>query len=87
MVRRPVPGTRFEADVDDHLGLLAALLRLPIDQRAVIVLRHVEDLSESETAAALDIPEGTVKSRLARGLASLRELLEETADGPGGDRR
>ena len=68
---------RFEGEVDDQLSLLPALLRLPIDQRAVIVLRHVEDLSESETAAALGVPEGTVKSRLARGLASFRELLEE----------
>ena len=83
--RESTPPTRFEAGVDDQLSLLAALQQLPLDQRTVVVLRHVEDLSEHETAAVLRIPEGTVKSRLARGLAALRDLLEDPGDQSEGD--
>ena len=50
-----------------------ALLGLPLAQRAVLVLRYFEMWSEAETADALDIPVGTVKSRAARGLAALRQ--------------
>lgn len=55
-----------------------ALRALPIDQRAVIVLRFYGDCSVEDTAAALGIPEGTVKTRTRRALAALREsgLLE-----------
>ena len=58
---------------DERLVLLAALRRLPVAQRQVLVLRFYERLSESEIAAALGIAPGTVKSRLSRGLAALRE--------------
>ena len=51
-----------------------ALRSLPLGQRAVLVLRYFEMYSEAETAEALDIPVGTVKSRAARGLAGLRHL-------------
>ena len=44
--------------------------------RAVVVLYYLHELSLVETAAVLDIPVGTVKSRLAYGLASLRHRLE-----------
>jgi RNA polymerase sigma-70 factor (sigma-E family) len=54
------------------LDVRRALAALPIDQRAVLVLRYLDDHSETETAALLGIPPGTVKSRAARGLASLR---------------
>jgi RNA polymerase sigma-70 factor (ECF subfamily) len=57
-----------------------ALRRLPLDQRAVIVCRVLLECSTAETAALLDIPVGTVKSRLARGLAALRTTLD--ADEP-----
>ena len=50
-----------------------ALARLPLPQRAVVVLRHLDGLSEAETAAALGIRPGTVKSRLSRALAALRD--------------
>jgi RNA polymerase sigma-70 factor (sigma-E family) len=50
-----------------------ALAALPAGQRAVLVLRYFDDRSEAETARLLGIPPGTVKSRAARGLASLRE--------------
>ncbi len=52
-----------------------ALAALTPRQRAVLVLRYYDELSESETAAALAIPRGTVKSRLAAGLERLRVLL------------
>jgi RNA polymerase sigma factor (sigma-70 family) len=57
--------------------LASALARLDAPQREAIVLRHVLDLSEAETAAVLGCRRGTVKSRLARGLARLREDLGE----------
>jgi RNA polymerase sigma-70 factor (sigma-E family) len=69
-------GQRFEPGVEMRGELWSALLRLPLEQRTVIVLRHVEDLSEDETAAVLNVRPGTVKSRLARGLATLRAELE-----------
>lgn len=56
-------------------GLAAALAQLPLPQREVVVLRYVLDWSESEIAAALGIPRGTVKSRLHRALAHLREEM------------
>ena len=56
---------------------LAALRRLPLDQRAVVVCRVLLDLDTAQTAAALRIPEGTAKSRLSRGLAALRHDVEQ----------
>jgi RNA polymerase sigma factor (sigma-70 family) len=53
--------------------LLAALGRLDEDDRLVIAYRYFFDLSEAEMAEALDVPRGTVKSRLSRALARLRE--------------
>lgn len=63
--------------VDDHAELWPALQALPAPQRAVLVLRFLEDQSEQQTAALLGVRVGTVKSRTARGLARLQELLEE----------
>lgn len=62
---------------DGHRRLLAALDRLPEKYRAVITHRYLLDLSERETAQVLGIPEGTVKSRTARGLDRLKVLLGE----------
>lgn len=56
-----------------------ALLRLREEERMVVTCRYLLELSETETAAALGIPAGTVKSRLHRGLARLRVEL----GGPG----
>src|SRR5580692_4567232 len=53
-------------------ALLAALSRLGPRQRAVVVLRYWLDLSEAETAAALNCSVGTVKSQASRALATLR---------------
>jgi len=67
---------RFEDRVDVRDQLWSALARLPRQQRVVLVLRVVEDLSEDATAAILGIPSGTVKSRLSRALDALRSTME-----------
>ncbi len=59
--------------VADRITIDAALTGLPDEFRAAVVMRDVGDLDYSEIAAALDIPVGTVKSRIARG----RRLLVE----------
>jgi RNA polymerase sigma-70 factor (ECF subfamily) len=56
----------------DHDALTAALSRLPPDDRTVIGCRYLLELSEAETAAALGVARGTVKSRLSRALDRLR---------------
>ena len=55
--------------------VVAALAELPPDQRAVIVMRHLLDYTPGEIADALELPRGTVNSRLRRGLDRLEELL------------
>jgi RNA polymerase sigma factor (sigma-70 family) len=62
---------------EDQERLLAAVERLPDGHRDAIACRYFLELSEEETAAALGVRRGTVKSRLARALARLREDLEE----------
>ena len=57
---------------DERERLLAALGALPPDARDVLACRYLLDLSEAETAAALDLRVGTVKSRTARALEQLR---------------
>jgi RNA polymerase sigma-70 factor (ECF subfamily) len=64
---------------EEQARLLAAVEALGDDQRDVIACRYFLGLSEEETAAALRIRRGTVKSRLARGLERLRENLEAEA--------
>jgi RNA polymerase sigma-70 factor, ECF subfamily len=60
------------------LGTVEAALRsLPEDQRTVVLLVCVEEMSYAQAAAVLEIPVGTVMSRLARGRATLRQLLDE----------
>ena len=63
----------------ERVDLVRALAALPKGQRAVVVLRYVEDLSEADTAAALGCSVGTVKSQCSRALAALRRspLLAE----------
>ncbi|WP_441248849.1 SigE family RNA polymerase sigma factor [Kitasatospora sp. McL0602] len=60
------------AQVDQRQVLFAALATVPARQRAVVVLRYWEDLSEAQVAAALGCSVGTVKSQAAKGLAKLR---------------
>lgn len=64
-------GDKF-AMVDDDVVLRGALGRLPVSQRVVLTLRYLDGLSEAEAAQALGCSLGTVKSRSARGIATLR---------------
>lgn len=76
---QPMP-TGHEVATDDDpqaTSALAAVRELPAAPRAVVVCRVLLDLSTVETAELLGIPEGTVKSRLARALTALREALNE----------
>jgi RNA polymerase sigma factor (sigma-70 family) len=59
---------------------MEALAQLPPRQRAAIVLRFYEDLSEAQTAAAMDCAIGTVKSQVSAGLTKLRILLGDAVD-------
>jgi RNA polymerase sigma-70 factor (ECF subfamily) len=61
-----------------HAELLRGIRELGWELREVVACRYLLELSEAETAAALRIPSGTVKSRLHRALTALRE---EVADG------
>ena len=60
-----------------HAEVREALGRLRDEERLVVACRYLMELSEAETAAALGIPPGTVKSRLHRALARLREDLSD----------
>jgi RNA polymerase sigma-70 factor (sigma-E family) len=78
-------GTRGRTEdgrVDDRTDLWRALARLPKRQRAVVVLRFYEDLSEIETAEIMQCSVGTVKSQASRALAKLRidPVLSPTSD-------
>ncbi|MBY8880323.1 SigE family RNA polymerase sigma factor [Actinacidiphila acidipaludis] len=71
-----------DPDVPAVLDLREALQRLPFRKRACVVLRHAFDLSERDTAAALGISVGTVKSQTSRGVAELERLLAPRAAEP-----
>jgi len=64
-----------------YQDVLDKLARLPEDQRAVLLLVAVEDLSYADAAKVLDIPIGTVMSRLSRAREKLQQEIEGTADG------
>ena len=70
-----------DQDVAERLAVTAALAELAPEKRAVVSLHLLADLTIAETARQLAVPEGTVKSRLHRGLAELRRLLEVSRDG------
>ena len=67
----PPEGAVDDVDLAVGLTVRGALARLSRDHREVLVLRFYADLSEHDTAAALGVPPGTVKSRTARALAAL----------------
>lgn len=76
------PGAGPEATLHSKQRLQAldaALMRLPGDQRAVVLLREVESLGYEEIAATLEVNVGTVKSRLARARAALAAQLRKHA--------
>src|SRR5690242_320216 len=68
-----VPGEGARAELADDT--LAALRRLSPEHRAVIVMRYLLELTPGEISSALDLPRGTVNSRLRRGLDTLRDEL------------
>jgi RNA polymerase sigma-70 factor (sigma-E family) len=71
----------FADEVVLHQSLVQALRRLSRRQRAVLVLRYFDGLSEADTAAALDVSVGTVKSTASRALVRLRTLVPGLRDG------
>jgi RNA polymerase sigma-70 factor (sigma-E family) len=73
-------GSASSSDPDLALVVRRALERLTDRQRAVLVLRHFDDLSERDTAAALGISVGAVKSQNAAALARLRDGAPELLD-------
>ncbi|MCM2420524.1 SigE family RNA polymerase sigma factor [Streptomyces sp. RKAG293] len=74
------------AGVDLEQTLAVAVRRLPVRQRAVVVLRYFEDLSVEETAGVLGCTTGTVKSQASKALRSLRDHLPAAALVDGGER-
>jgi RNA polymerase sigma factor (sigma-70 family) len=67
----------FAEAVDRRHVLVRVLRQLPAIQREVLVCRYLLDATVAETATALDIAEGTVKSAASRGLEQLRHLLHD----------
>ena len=72
----------------DYVAIVAALRRIPYEQRRAIVLHHLVGLSVEETARETDVAPGTVKARLSRGRHMMAPYLSDIAsDGPGDDAR
>ncbi|WP_181312949.1 SigE family RNA polymerase sigma factor [Nocardioides campestrisoli] len=90
--RRETAGAALDDSVPEEISsdpvtalvIRRALMRLTPAQRAVLVLRHLDDLSERETAAILGVSIGTVKSQNAAALARLRTGAPELLDLTGG---
>jgi len=72
--RSPLPARQVQIS-EEHRRVLDALGQLAPDARAVVVLRDIEELDYAEIAQILDVPTGTVKSRLFRARMALREQL------------
>lgn len=72
----PVVGAREAEAASDIEKLRAAIRTLPAGQRAAIALFHLEEMSVAEVAVALDVPAGTVKTRLLHARNKLRDILQ-----------
>lgn len=72
--------TADNPDVAGVVDVQEALRGLPFRKRACVVLRHAFDLSEKDTAIALGVPVGTVKSQTSKGMAELQRLLGSQVD-------
>jgi RNA polymerase sigma-70 factor (sigma-E family) len=78
LMHEPEPAPKLPQDlVLERDALMRALDELPHRQRAVVVLRYGSQLSEAETAAALEIPVNTVKTHSRRALLRMRETLSD----------
>jgi RNA polymerase sigma-70 factor (ECF subfamily) len=71
----PLPAPDVGTTVADRLDVTAALESLPPEFRAAVALRDLADLDYATIAEVLDIPPGTVRSRIARGRALLADRL------------
>jgi len=72
------PETRQEPGAENRVALVAALKKLPEDQRRALVLHHLCDLPVQAVADEVGAPVGTVKARLSRGRAALLAVLGDT---------
>ncbi len=79
-----VGSSSIEKQVGDRMDVDAALARLPEEFRVAVVLRDLCDLDYAEIASVLEVPPGTVRSRIARGRAALADALGNHE--PGSDR-
>lgn len=75
VVERKSAGTMSSLEAKDALEL--ALRELPEDQKTVIILRHIEGFSTKEASEILNLPQGTVLSRLSRGMEKMKKVLEK----------
>jgi DNA-directed RNA polymerase specialized sigma24 family protein len=76
----PIVGLDGTDDVPPRVMFATALARLTVKQRAVLVLRYFDDLSEARTAEILGISVGTVKSQTSVALRRLRQLAPELGE-------
>ena len=63
--------------LDERLDVIEALRSLPVEQREVVALHHLADLTVADIAQELGLPPGTVKSRLSRGREALARTLDD----------
>lgn len=83
LIRAQPPSPSVEGPSPDRVALIAALRKVPAEQRRAIVLFHLCDLTIAQIAAETGVPEGTVKARLARGRAALAGYFDDSATHPG----
>jgi len=77
----PRPSTLAARNAEHH-RLLEAMRSIPVDLQVVLELHYWEDMGTKDLSTALEIPQGTVKSRLRRAREALREVLESGAVTP-----
>lgn len=75
----PIGDRDEQLDVDNAEQIHFGLGRLPLPEREILTLYFLDDLAVAEIAAVLEIPAGTVKSRLSKARGSLRRILDEEA--------
>ena len=80
-VADPAPSPQQQAEQSEQREIVRnAILQLAPEQREVVVLRFMEELSYEEIGAVLKLPSGTVKSRLNRAKAQLKEILSKSGN-------